>query len=719
MEDDAGIMLGALRDAHARLDTLFAPIPPPLQRITSAMAAAGAADPELEAGLDEDEAAGPLADPAGQPAHGLGMGEADMSFHIMEILQKQANTSQNILSAVGVLANSLLDAETVRAETAGQAAVDSTLLNRKLDALVGTVGTHGASLASLLRRTAPWSQQHAVPAVAPPVGGAAPVAAPVVRSLGTAIHHSVLAARQAAAPAPALAAVPALTAVPAPVAAPLAAPRPAAQRVSPPRPPHARVPVAVHAAQLALAQAQLALAQAQAQEAPPLDATSPTVLFAAAPAPFAPAPQPVLQPAPAPRVAALSPLAQLVADNMRTVADTSREVQRLAMIVGQQVNSPGAHFQLRGVPDSFTGDSGGRVNVGTHCYMTGVGSPGMARTERAVGTSIPKLNPPAKFKGLPSDHVESSLFAFEEYFLACGIPESEWHLHGMTLLSDRALEVWTAFARPKRMDGEAVSWGDMVEVLTSTFGRPNEARHARHQLHTCRQTTSVQQFAIHMKSLMAQAGKPFMAEPDLISIFMRGLKPYLLAKCESCPRTGQYWDSFQELIEYAILMDERKGGAPPFFPNRDRGGEQQNLPGKTIYPRPDHHPGPAHKKVRFSPSPQRERGNNFPRPKLFSATHSQATKGSRQTVSGGNGGGGGNGGPRGGRGAGTKRPYPQQQQQLQGPGWQGQPGPWMGNPGNPWQQQQQQQRSRGCTNCGGNDHWTNQCTADMANQRDE
>lgn len=265
-----------------------------------------------------------------------------------------------------------------------------------------------------------------------------------------------------------------------------------------------------------------------------------------------------------------------------------------------------------------------------------------------------RLPLPDKFKGATGESVEDAIFAFENYLTGSGIAPTQWHHHIMPLLSGPALAAWTAFARPRFARGEAVSWEDMVRVLSSSFGKSDGALLARKRLHSCIQISSVHAFVQQLRLLIAKAGDPPPADPDLVQIFWGGLKPNIQAMSRVNPKTGRFWDSFEELVSHALIVDSQ--------PNLSRPRGQDFPPRQA--PPDDHKRAPMHKPAPPPGRPDRkrdmrERDKFVPRPLFY-------MQGNGGRGPGGRGFGSGRGG-HGGRGAKAPRLDEIQQQDVKCP----------------------------------------------------
>ena len=131
-----------------------------------------------------------------------------------------------------------------------------------------------------------------------------------------------------------------------------------------------------------------------------------------------------------------------------------------------------------------------------------------------------------------------------------------------------------------------------MEVLTSMFRRPFARIHARRALLTCSQQTTVLQFSVTMRTLIVTAGPPATVEPDLVDIFWRGLAHDVQNRCVVCPCTGRFWDNFNELVQYAILMDET---TPSRFPQPPSDGDDGPYEESTEQQESAEHSDPDHR----------------------------------------------------------------------------------------------------------------------------
>lgn len=171
------------------------------------------------------------------------------------------------------------------------------------------------------------------------------------------------------------------------------------------------------------------------------------------------------------------------------------------------------------------------------------------------GPSV-RIHPPDKYNG--SGNVYDALYLIEVYLKGSRIDKSEWHLHAVNLLTGKALDHWVTYAKPQSELGIEPTWSDLVNILTTMYGRQDLQTKARLDILDVRQTGSVQQYLGQFRSLIAKSGPPAFHETDLILWFQKGLKDDIAQACRLDHRTGQHWTSFDGpygLTSYAIRMD--------------------------------------------------------------------------------------------------------------------------------------------------------------------
>lgn len=229
---------------------------------------------------------------------------------------------------------------------------------------------------------------------------------------------------------------------------------------------------------------------------------------------------------------------------------------------------------------------------------------------------------PDKFDG--KTNVHDAIFLIERYLEGIEVPRDKWHLFATNLLTGKALEHWVTFAKPRAEQHIPTSWTDMVQVLTTMFGKLNTQFNARRELLSVKQSGTVQQYIGHIRSLIAKSGPPSLSERDLIILFLTGLKPDILHLCHTDHSTGQEWQSFTALVDYAIRMDSPVSS--------------------SLLP-----PNGQRKQVKFDQSPAKHRWGG----KLTKTTFTKSSQGGHGRggwAPGGRGGSGGRGGGSGGGG---------------------------------------------------------------------
>lgn len=198
------------------------------------------------------------------------------------------------------------------------------------------------------------------------------------------------------------------------------------------------------------------------------------------------------------------------------------------------------------------------------------------------GSRGPRLPLPEKFNG--SGNVHDALFLIKNYLKGADVPVNKWAQHAVNLLSGKALEHWVTFAKPMEEHGGTPSWEDVVSVLTTMYGKQDLHTLARQEILHVQQGGSVQAYLGHIRTLLARAGPPQFHDPDLINIFLHGLRPDMANKCRLDPGSGKHWTSFTALTEYAIRMEGARHVTLPSYTASTPFREKRKVFDRTKYP---------------------------------------------------------------------------------------------------------------------------------------
>lgn len=167
--------------------------------------------------------------------------------------------------------------------------------------------------------------------------------------------------------------------------------------------------------------------------------------------------------------------------------------------------------------------------------------------------SLVRIATPAKFSGERGQVVEEVLVCFEEYLKAGNVSPDQWVSHAMMLLEGKANAIWLGYFARKRAASEPVMWTDFTNLMKQSFAHHDRALSARSSLHSLSQRGSVIEYVRNTRALLAKAGD--MSEPDLLLHFYNGLKPQMRDKSLVNPKTGGWWQSFDQLADHVITVE--------------------------------------------------------------------------------------------------------------------------------------------------------------------
>lgn len=192
---------------------------------------------------------------------------------------------------------------------------------------------------------------------------------------------------------------------------------------------------------------------------------------------------------------------------------------------------------------------------------------GLAAQPSKVSLANAKWMPkPQPFSGEEQD-VDETLFIFETYFTCTGQPESVWPQLVLTLLKDRALSTWLAFAVPHKNARKPLTWFDFRTCMQQAFAPPDKEFSARMQLrHVQQKDRSVKDYVRHVRSLIAQLSTMPPSEYDCIVNLFDGLNSNMKQEGRIDPRTGKFWTNFNEFAAHLVTLETHMTKGKPAAP---------------------------------------------------------------------------------------------------------------------------------------------------------
>ena len=174
---------------------------------------------------------------------------------------------------------------------------------------------------------------------------------------------------------------------------------------------------------------------------------------------------------------------------------------------------------------------------------------GQAVPPKQVSTRMPQ---PQKFSGdNPTDDLDESLFAFENYLRGTGTPRDQWPIVAMPLLTGSALRAYTNLAQPMALTGVTPSWEEFRSVL-QPFARQDKQLTARQSLYSIKQTKSVAEYHQRFSLLVSRAGLPTPTDKDLLMLYWNGLTDVAKKSSPIDPITGLFWTSYSSLANHTL-----------------------------------------------------------------------------------------------------------------------------------------------------------------------
>ena len=215
----------------------------------------------------------------------------------------------------------------------------------------------------------------------------------------------------------------------------------------------------------------------------------------------------------------------------------------------------------------------------------GVSERGRGLTHHPLGGSkIPMVPLPTKYSGSLSEDLDTSMFAFETYLEGNNIPRDMWPKHAMQLLTGKALEAYMAVALPMQKEGQHPTWDKFKGTLYSSFVTHDKMMEARAALLTCTQSHSVPAYLQQFRMLIAKAGQPQPTDKDLLLLYWKGLKQEVREAAKLNPKTGAFWETFEELAQHtSVLARQHTLSLPHLHPhgnNREQGRHNKWLKAK-------------------------------------------------------------------------------------------------------------------------------------------
>ncbi|MGQ2964040.1 MAG: hypothetical protein ACT6RN_27225 [Agrobacterium sp.] len=123
------------------------------------------------------------------------------------------------------------------------------------------------------------------------------------------------------------------------------------------------------------------------------------------------------------------------------------------------------------------------------------------------------------------------------------------------LRTGKALQAWLAVAQPMRALGTKPTWENLADTMAKSFVHINIPVEARKALYSIRQQTRTSEYLRHFRLLLARVTEPKPADADLLNFYYTGLKQTLRDQCKLNPKTGRFWDNFEELADFTLQID--------------------------------------------------------------------------------------------------------------------------------------------------------------------
>ncbi|KAJ9523973.1 hypothetical protein QJQ45_022376 [Haematococcus lacustris] len=176
------------------------------------------------------------------------------------------------------------------------------------------------------------------------------------------------------------------------------------------------------------------------------------------------------------------------------------------------------------------------------------------QTQDTRPLSIKPKHPPP-FSGADKQIWEDFKFQFESYLDTCRVPKQDWPDHVLNMLEGKALQAWLAVAQPMRALGTKPTWEVLADTMAKSFVHINIPVEARKALYSIRQQTRTSEYLRHFRLLLARVTEPKPADADLLNFYYTGLKQTLRDQCKLNPKTGRFWDNFEELADFTLQID--------------------------------------------------------------------------------------------------------------------------------------------------------------------
>ncbi|KAJ9516266.1 hypothetical protein QJQ45_001108 [Haematococcus lacustris] len=176
------------------------------------------------------------------------------------------------------------------------------------------------------------------------------------------------------------------------------------------------------------------------------------------------------------------------------------------------------------------------------------------QTQDTRPLSIKPKHPPP-FSGADKQIWEDFKFQFESYLDTCRVPKQDWPDHVLNMLKGKALQAWLAVAQPMRALGTKPTWENLADTMAKSFVHINIPVEARKALYSIRQQTRTSEYLRHFRLLLARVAEPKPADADLLNFYYTGLKQTLRDQCKLNPKTGRFWDNFEELADFTLQID--------------------------------------------------------------------------------------------------------------------------------------------------------------------
>ncbi|KAJ9515258.1 hypothetical protein QJQ45_002388 [Haematococcus lacustris] len=177
--------------------------------------------------------------------------------------------------------------------------------------------------------------------------------------------------------------------------------------------------------------------------------------------------------------------------------------------------------------------------------------------QQTQDTRPPSIKPkhPPPFSGADKQIWEDFKFQFESYLDTCRVPKQDWPDHVLNMLEGKALQAWLAVAQPMRALGTKPTWEILADTMAKSFVHINIPVGARKALYSIRQQTRTSEYLRHFRLLLARVTEPKPADADLLNFYYTGLKQTLRDQCKLNPKTGRFWDNFEELADFTLQID--------------------------------------------------------------------------------------------------------------------------------------------------------------------